>query len=153
MSSLAHTCRRTCGFTYFVHAHSVAASRPAMAVYMLRETSDLVCVSKSQRVTCSRAREIQRGSRDSEVLKEFPLGLPTLSGPDKDRVMTANAIYDGMTSFLLEAQEKTSFGVWKIRKTPCCGRFPLYTHCLRTDISWTLMLAAMEASVSLLRHS
>ena len=81
--------------------------------------------------TCSRAREIQRGSSDPQVLRTngFPLGLPTLNGSDKDRVMTANAIYDGVTSFLLEAQErKTSFGVWKIRKTPCCGRFPLCTH-------------------------
>ena len=75
---------------------------------MLRETSDLVCVPKVKRVTCSRAPEIQRGSRDPQVLRtnEFLLGLPTLSGPDKDRVMTAHAIYDGVTSFLLEAQEK-----------------------------------------------
>ena len=64
--------------------------------------------------TCSRAREIQRGSSDPRVLRtnEFPLGLPTLNGSDKDRVMTANAIYNGMTSFLLEAQEKNI--IWSV---------------------------------------
>ena len=43
---------------------------------------------------------------------EFPLGLPTLSGSDKNRVMTANAIYDGMNSFLLDAQEKNI--IWSV---------------------------------------
>ncbi len=52
--------------------------------------------------TCSRAREIKLSGKCPQPLRteEEPSGLSTLQGEDRDRVVAANAIYSGLSSFL-----------------------------------------------------
>ena len=53
--------------------------------------------------TCSRAHEIPLGpgGRPKQLRSQVhPLGLPSLTGRDLERVQLANALYEGLTQFL-----------------------------------------------------
>ena len=68
--------------------------------------------------TCSRAREVPlpRGQRGPVPLRsaQYPTGLPTLTGTDRDKVAAANALYDLVSNVIMQHLAHWPAVTWSI---------------------------------------